>query len=98
MKSEKQFVVYILASKRNGTLYTGITSDLSKRVWEHKSDAVPGFTAKYGVKRLVYYEVHESAESAIRREKQIKKWNRTWKLQLIEKNNPTWRDLFKEVV
>ena len=98
MKSEKQFVVYILASKRNGTLYTGITSDLSKRVWEHKSDAVPGFTAKYGVKLLVYYEVHESAESAIQREKQIKKWNRTWKLQLIEKNNPTWRDLFKEVV
>jgi len=98
MKSEKQFVVYILASKRNGTLYTGITSDLSKRVWEHKSDAVPGFTAKYGVKLLVYYEVHESAESAIQREKQIKKWNRSWKLRLIEQNNPSWRDLYEEIV
>jgi len=98
MKSEKQFVVYILASKRNGTLYTGITSDLSKRVWQHKSDAVPGFTAKYGVRLLVYYEVHESAESAIQREKQIKKWNRSWKLRLIEQNNPSWRDLYEEIV
>jgi putative endonuclease len=98
MSSERQFAVYILASKRNGTLYIGVTSDIAKRVWEHKSDAVPGFTQKYGVKQLVYVEIHESAESAIRREKQIKKWRRSWKLRLIEQTNPTWRDLFEEVV
>jgi len=85
---ERQFYVYILASKRNGTLYTGVTSDLIQRIWQHKHDMVEGFTQKYGVKKLVYYEVHDNAESAITREKQIKKWRRKWKLRLIEEKNP----------
>jgi len=86
--------VYILASRRNGTLYTGITSDLSKRVWEHKNNLVEGFSKRYGVHRLVWYEVHETMDSAIQREKRIKKWNRKWKLSLIEQSNPQWKDLF----
>ena len=90
--------VYILASKRNGTLYIGVTSDLPKRVWEHKNDWVEGFTKRYRVHHLVYYEVHESMESAISREKQIKKWKRIWKLDLIEKQNPDWRDLWEEIL
>jgi len=94
---EKQFYVYILASKRNGTLYLGVTSDLVKRVWEHKNGWVDGFTKKYGVKMLVYYETHESAETAIRREKQIKKWRRAWKLKLIEEKNRQWRDLYVDI-
>jgi len=94
----KQFFVYILASRRNGTLYTGVTSDLPKRVWQHKNKLVEGFTARYGVDQLVYFELHEAADSAIRREKQIKKWNRAWKLELIEKGNPTWRDLYDEII
>lgn len=98
MTVDKKFCVYILASKQNGTLYTGVTSDLPGRIWQHKNKVVGGFTAKYSVSRLVYVEVHESAESAIRREKQIKKWNRAWKLQIIEKVNPTWRDLYDEIV
>lgn len=81
---EKRFYVYILASKRNGTLYIGVTSALAQRVWQHKNSVVPGFTAKYGVVNLVYYEVHEQAESAINREKQLKTWNRAWKIRLIE--------------
>jgi putative endonuclease len=93
---EKHPAVYILASKRNGTLYTGVTSDLARRVWEHKSDLVEGFTQKYGVHMLVYYEWHDDMHSAITREKQIKKWNRTWKLRLIERENPGWRDLSDE--
>lgn len=93
----KVFCVYLLASERNGTLYVGVTSDLSGRVWQHKDKAVPGFTAKYGVDRLVYYETHPSAEAAIRREKQIKKWNRKWKLELIESHNPEWRDLYADL-
>ena len=93
----KQFYVYLLASKRNGTLYIGVTSDLVGRVWQHRNKAADGFTAKYGVTRLVYYELHESAESAISREKQIKKWNRSWKLKLIEDNNPDWKDLYDEI-
>ena len=84
----KQFFVYILASKRNGTLYTGVTSALVHRVWQHKTKAVEGFTARYGVDRLVYFEVHADAASAIAREKQIKKWERAWKIRLIEKINP----------
>jgi len=88
----KQPAVYILASKRNGTLYIGVTSDIIKRTWEHKNDSVEGFTKRYRVHRLVYYELHEDMESAIRREKQMKKWNRDWKLELIEKQNPDWRD------
>ena len=95
---EKQFYVYILASKRNGTLYTGVTSDLIQRVWQHKHNMVAGFTQKYGVKKLVYYEVHDNAESAITREKQIKKWRRKWKLRLIEEKNPQWTDLYDEIV
>jgi putative endonuclease len=91
---DKQFYVYILSSKRNGTLYAGITSDLVKRVWEHKNKTVEGFTEKYGVDKLVYYEVHTDVENAIRREKQIKRWNRSWKLRLIEEKNPEWKDLF----
>ena len=93
----KQFFVYILASKRNGTLYTGITSNLIKRVWQHKNNIIEGFTQKYNVKILVYYEVHGNAESAITREKRIKKWRRAWKLQLIEKMNPQWKDLYEQI-
>jgi len=93
---EKHPAVYILASKRNGTLYTGVTSDLARRVWEHKNDLVEGFTQKYGVHMLVHYEWHDDMHSAITREKQIKKWNRTWKLRLIERENPEWRDLRDE--
>ena len=94
----KQLYVYILASKKNGTLYTGITSNLTKRVWQHKQGQVKGFTKKYEVKTLVYYEVHDNAEGAITRERQIKKWRRSWKLRLIEKMNPSWKDLFDEIV
>ena len=84
---EKQFCVYMLASDRNGTLYIEVTSSLVKRVWEHKEGVVPGFTSEYGVHKLVWYEQHESAESAITREKRIKKWNRDWKIKLIEESN-----------
>ena len=87
------FYVYILASRRNGTLYVGMTDDLVRRVWEHRIGAVPGFTRKYGVKMLVWYEQHETREMAFQRERQIKRWNRAWKLQLIERFNPTWKDL-----
>jgi putative endonuclease len=93
----KQPVVYILASKRNGTLYIGVTSDLRKRAWEHKNDLGEGFTKRYRVHRMVYYELHDDMESAIRREKQVKKWNRDWKLGLIEKQNPDWRDLWEGI-
>ena len=91
----KQPAVYILASKRNGTLYTGVTSDLNKRIYEHKNNLVEGFTKKYDVHRLVYFEPCEDMVSAIAREKQIKKWNRQWKLRLIEEHNPEWRDLYE---
>ena len=91
---EKQFCVYILASDRNGTLYVGVTSNLAKRIWEHKQDLVKGFTKEYGIHKLVWYEQHESAESAITREKRIKKWNREWKIRLIEEANPYWNDLY----
>ena len=94
---QKRFTIYILASKRNGTLYIGVTSDLAKRVWEHKNHFVEGFTRKYGVDRLVYYETHETAESAIAREKKLKKWNRAWKIRLIEKDNPNWHDLYEKL-
>ena len=94
----KQFCVYILASRRKGTLYIGVTSALAKRVWQHKQKQVAGFTAKYGIDRLVYYETCESAESAIQREKQIKKWNRKWKIELIEENNPKWLDLYEDII
>lgn len=91
---ERQPCVYILASKRNGTLYIGVTSALIKRVWEHKNNVVEGFTSAYDVHMLVWYEVHESMESAIRREKALKEWNRGWKLRLIESVNPEWNDLY----
>jgi putative endonuclease len=93
----RQPAVYILASKRNGTLYIGVTSNLQKRAWEHKNDLVEGFTKKYGVHRLVYFELYEDMISAIRREKQMKKWNRAWKLQLIERQNPRWNDLWQDI-
>jgi len=93
----KEFYVYIMASRRNGTLYVGVTSNLAQRVWQHKNNFADGFTAKYGVHDLVYCEKHPNAVSAIQREKQIKKWNRMWKLRLIEKTNPNWRDLYEEV-
>ena len=93
----KQPCVYILASERNGTLYVGVTSNLVKRVWEHKSDLVGGFTKRYGVHTLVWYEGHETMESAIAREKAIKEWRRAWKLELVEERNPAWRDLYEEL-
>jgi putative endonuclease len=92
------FFVYILASGRNGTLYIGMADNLARRIWEHRTGAVPGFTSKYDVKILVWYELHESRENAFRRERQLKKWNRAWKLALIEKANPTWRDLYDELL
>lgn len=93
----KQYCVYILASDRNGTLYTGLSSNLVKRVYEHRNDLIDGFTKKHGVHLLVYYEVHEDVYSAIAREKQIKKWYRKWKLRLIEEGNPGWKDLYSEI-
>ena len=95
---EKRPCVYIVASKPNGTLYTGVTSDLVKRVYEHKDGLADGFTKKYDVHRLVYFEMHEDMNAAIAREKQIKKWDRAWKLELIEKGNPAWKDLYDDIV
>ncbi len=94
---EKQPCVYILASKPNGTLYTGVTSDLVKRIWQHKNKIHQGFTTKYNVHTLVYYEPHQTMPTAITREKQIKKWNRQWKINLIQKQNPHWRDLWEDI-
>lgn len=93
----KQPAVYILSSKPNGTLYVGVTSDLVKRCWEHKNDLVDGFTRRYRVHRLAYFELHADMTSARTREKQLKKWNRAWKLRLIQKHNPDWRDLWQEI-
>jgi putative endonuclease len=92
------FYVYLLASRRNGTLYVGMTDDLAKRVWMHRVGVLSGFTKRYGVKMLVWYEQHETRESAFLRERQIKKWNRAWKLTLIEEMNPTWRDLYDDLL
>jgi putative endonuclease len=88
--------VYILASARNGTLYTGVTSRLLQRIYEHREEVTRGFTSKHGVKLLVWFEVHSTMEHAITREKRIKKWNRAWKLRLIEEGNPRWRDLAED--
>ena len=96
--SHHQPAVYVLASQRNGTLYIGVTSNLRKRVWEHKHDAVDGFTKRYRVHNLLYYELHEDLDFAIQREKQLKKWNRVWKPELIEEFNPDWRDLWDEIL
>ena len=95
---DRQPAVYILASKRNGTLYVGVTSNLIKRIWEHKNNLVDGFTKRYGVHQLVWYEIHESMGSAIQREKRIKEWKRAWKLDLIENNNSDWMDLYQEII
>jgi putative endonuclease len=94
----KQFCVYILSNKLRGTLYVGVTSNLLQRVAQHREKLVAGFTAKYGLNLLVWYEQHENAESAIVREKQIKKWSRLWKIELIEQANPEWRDLYGEIL
>ena len=93
----KSFYAYIMASGRNGTLYVGSTSDLIKRAWEHKNKVTPGFTAKYNVHILVYYEVHETYVEAARREKRFKNWCRQWKLNLIEELNPEWFDLYEDI-
>ena len=95
---DKHFYVYILASKIGGTLYIGVTNDLIRRVWEHREQVVDGFTRKYDVHRLVYYEQFDDIENAITREKRLKKWNRDWKVRLIEENNPDWDDLFKRLI
>ncbi len=96
--SMKNYYVYILASKKNGTLYIGVTNDLIKRVWEHKQDLVEGFTKKYKVHLLAYFEDTTDVNSAIAREKQIKKWNRAWKIRLIQKQNPLWNDLYNDLI
>jgi putative endonuclease len=93
----KQPAVYILARKRNGTLYVGMTSDLVKRIWEHRNNLVEGFTQRYGVHQLVWYELHESMDAAIKREKRLKDWMRNWKVQSIEKTNPNWEDLYPSI-
>lgn len=92
------YFVYILASKKNGTLYVGITNNIVRRVYEHKEKLVEGFTKKYNVDTLVYYEETENVESAIIREKQLKKWNRIWKIELITKSNPDWNDLYENLI
>ena len=95
---DRQPCVYMLASKRNGTLYTGVTSSLIKRIWEHKNNIVESFTSKYGVHTLVWYEVHNTMETAIQREKTIKNWRRAWKIKTIEEMNPEWRDLYPDLL
>ena len=94
----KQPAVYILASQRNGTLYTGVTSNLTQRVWQHRNNVTAGFTRKHQVHLLVYFELHGTMEQAILREKRLKKWNRAWKLKLIEEENPTWSDLYATIL
>lgn len=94
----KQPAVYLLASRRNGTLYVGVTSDLVQRIWQHREGVVAGFSQIYGIKSLVWYEQHDTMDSAIRREKALKKWNRAWKVQLIEMANPDWHDLWGSIL
>ena len=93
----KPHYIYILTSKRNGTLYTGITSNLARRVYEHREKLIKGFTKQYNVSRLVYIEPFDTRIEAIEREKQVKRWKRVWKIELIEKDNPTWRDLYDDI-
>lgn len=95
---KKVFYVYILSNKKNGTIYVGVTSNLQKRIYEHKNNLAEGFTKRYSLHNLVYYEYYDDPENAIRREKQLKKWNRAWKLQLIEKENPGWKDLYSGII
>jgi putative endonuclease len=97
-KHEQSFLRLLVANRRNGALYIGVTSDLPCHIWQHRHKEALGFTARYGVDMLVYFETCESAESAIQREKQLKKWSRTWKLRLIEEKNPDWRDMYDEIV
>ena len=94
---KEQFFVYILAKARNSTFYVGVTSDLAKRTWEHKNGIADGFTKKHGIKTLVYYEIFGDPENAIKREKQLKRWHRTWKMRIIEEMNPNWEDLYEKV-
>jgi putative endonuclease len=94
----RDYYVYILASDRNGTLYVGVTNDLARRVYEHRNDLIEGFTKRYGVHRLVWFEVHGDINEAILREKRIKKWNRSWKLRLIEEMNPDWADFAEQLM
>jgi putative endonuclease len=95
---ERQPCVYILTNHCNGTLYIGVTSDLPKRIWQHKNKIAIGFTEKYKLNKLVWYEMHETTESAIQREKAIKNWKRKWKLRVIEEMNPKWLDLFEDII
>jgi len=95
---KKTYYVYILASQRNGTLYIGVTNNLSRRVWEHKNKIIKGFTEKYNIDKLVYYELFQEICQAIYREKQLKKWERKWKLELIEKENKNWDDLYEHLI
>jgi putative endonuclease len=88
------YYVYLLASRKHGTLYVGVTNDLVRRVYEHRTKAAPGFTTRYGVSKLVWFEIHDTAEAAITLEKELKKWRRDWKIRLIEENNPAWDDLY----
>lgn len=91
------YYVYIIANRRDGTLYVGVTNNLVRRIHEHRTHAVPGFSSRYNLERLVYFEVHATVLAAIQREKNIKKWSRAWKVELIEGQNPEWRDLFDEI-
>ena len=94
----KEYYVHILFSVKKGTLYIDVTSNLVKRIYEHKNKFVKGFTEKYAVDKLEYFEIYEDIEQAIEREKQIKKWNRNWKIKLIEKENPNWKDLYNDII
>ncbi len=96
--SEKYYYVYVLANKPRGTTYVGVTSNLVERVWQHKQEQVDGFTKRYGLKSLVWFEQHEDVQEAILREKQIKNWNRLWKIELIESGNPEWNDLYETII
>ena len=98
MRTAVSYFVYLLASRRNGTLYLGVTRDLIRRVYEHKQKAADGFTARYDVGRLVWFERYDDPTNAITREKEIKKWRRAWKIELIEKDNPEWRDLYPRIL
>ncbi len=94
---EKHFYVYIMTNKKHGTMYIGVTSNIIKRIWEHKNHVVKGFTEKYNLDKLVYYEVHDNAESAIRKEKRLKEWQRLWQVDLVDKFNPEWHDLYDSI-
>jgi putative endonuclease len=95
---KRRYCIYILASDKNGTLYIGVTNNLAKRIYEHKNKIIKGFTEKYKVDKLVYYEIHGEVSAALYREKQLKKWNRQWKVELIEKENPGWTDLYNKII